>query len=264
MIRPYEILKRIREEKPLIHHITNWVTIYDCASITRSFGALPVMAHAIEESSDMAAVSSALVLNIGTLTPKLVKSMLAAGRKANSKGVPVILDAVGAGATKLRTESTLALMKKLRIAVVKGNAGEIASVAGAKSIVRGVESMGVEGDAKSIAEKLARKTHSTIAVTGKEDIATDGKRTYLIGNGHPLMGEVVGTGCMAGSAIGAFCSVEKDSAIAAASALACFGIAGELAAARARGPGSFREILHDEVYCLDGKAIASRMRVSEL
>ncbi|MDD5111553.1 MAG: hydroxyethylthiazole kinase [Candidatus Altiarchaeota archaeon] len=263
MIRPHEILKRIREEKPLIHHITNNVTIYDCAGITRAFGALPVMAPAIEESGEMASVSSALVLNIGTLTPRLVESMLAAGRNANKKGIPVILDAVGAGATKLRTESTLELMKKLRIAVLKGNAGEIAAIAGAKSEVRGVESMGVAGDIRNIAKNLALKTGSVVAVTGREDIVTDGRKTYLVDNGHSLMGEVVGTGCMAGSAIGAFCSVEKKYAKAAASALACFGIAGELAAAKARGPGSFRSLLHDEVYRLNEKKTSSKMRVRE-
>jgi hydroxyethylthiazole kinase len=263
MTKPYAILKRVREEKPLIHHITNWVTIYDCANITRAFGALPVMAHAIEESKEMAGIADALVLNIGTLTPALIESMLQAGKEANRKRIPVIVDAVGAGATRLRTESTLRLMESLDIDVIKGNAGEIASIAGAKAKVKGVESMNVKGDIKKIAERLAEENKNVVAVTGKEDLVTDGTRTYIIGNGHAMMGCIVGTGCMAASVIGAFCSVEKELAMAAASALSCFGIAGELAAGKSKGPGSFKERFYDEVYCLDEKKVESLKKVYE-
>lgn len=263
MIKPYAILKKIKERKPLVHHITNWVTIYDCANITRAFGALPVMAHAIEEAGEMAGIADALVLNIGTLTPDLVESMLHAGKAANRKGIPVIVDAVGAGATELRTQSTLKLMESLKIDVIKGNAGEIATIAGASAEVKGVESMRVKGDVKKIAGKLALENKNVIAVTGREDIVTDGKKTYRVLNGHAMMGSIVGTGCMAASVIGAFCSVEKDSAKAAAAALSCFGIAGELAARKARGPGTFKELFYDAVYNLDGKTIESMKKVYE-
>ena len=263
MIRPYAILERVRERKPLVHHITNWVTIYDCANITRAFGALPVMAHAAEEVEEMAGIADALVLNIGTLTPPLVESMLKAGKAANRKGIPIVLDAVGAGATRLRTQSTLRLLESLDIGVLKGNAGEIASIAGAKAEVKGVESVNVKGDIKEIACRLAGREKNVIAVTGREDLVTDGKKTYRIGNGHAMMGSIVGTGCMAASVVGAFCAVEKDYAKAAACALSCFGIAGELAGVKSRGPGSFKERFYDAVYNLDGKTIESMKKVYE-
>jgi len=262
MIKPYDILKKIKEKKPLIHHITNWVTIYDCANITRSFGALPVMAHAVEEVSEMVGIASALVLNIGTLTPTLINSMIAAGRQANKKNIPVILDAVGAGATKLRTESTLKILRKIKVDVLKGNAGEIATIAGAEAEVKGVESMGVKGSIQDIAGKLAKKEKCVVVVTGKEDIITDGKKGYKVGNGHAMMGSIVGTGCMAASVIGAFCAVERDYAKAAAAALVCFGIAGELAAKKARGPGTFKEQFYDETHNLDEKKIDKMMKIS--
>src|SRR3989338_2507989 len=115
------IFEKVRIGKPLVHHITNWVTIYDCANMTRAFGALPVMAHAREEAAEMAAIASALVLNIGTLTPELVDSMIIAGRSANKKGIPVVLDAVGVGATKLRDNEALRLLKEIKINIIKGN-----------------------------------------------------------------------------------------------------------------------------------------------
>lgn len=263
MIKPYDILRKIKEKKPLIHHITNLVTIYDCANITRSLGALPVMTHAREEAADMTSIASALVLNIGTLTPKIVDSMILAGKKANKKKIPVVLDAVGVGATKLRTNSAIKIMKKIKVDVIKGNAGEIATLAGAEAEVKGVESMGVKGDIAEIAKKLAAKKKSVVVVTGKKDIVTDGKKLYKVGNGHTMMGSIVGTGCMAASVIGAFCSVEKDYAKAATAALCCFGIAGELAAERARGPGTFKESFYDEIYNLDEEIVESMKKIDE-
>ncbi|MBT4482239.1 MAG: hydroxyethylthiazole kinase, partial [Candidatus Latescibacteria bacterium] len=136
----YEVFERVKKEKPLIHHITNWVSIYDCANITRAFGALPVMAHAREESRDMARIASALVLNIGTLTPVIIESMIVAGVSANEKKIPVILDAVGVGATILRDEKASELLDRIRINIIKGNASEIARLAGENVITKGVES----------------------------------------------------------------------------------------------------------------------------
>src|SRR3989339_600773 len=135
-----ELLKKVKEQKPLIHHITNWVTIYDCANIVRAIGALPVMAHAKEEAADMAKIASALVLNIGTLTNELIESMKLAGKAANEKGAPIVLDAVGVGATKLRDDKALELLKDLKIDIIKGNASEIAKLAGEDVQTKGVES----------------------------------------------------------------------------------------------------------------------------
>lgn len=257
MIEIYELLDKIRANKPLIHHITNWVTIYDCANITRAIGALPVMAHAIEESSDMVSIASSLVLNIGTLTPQLIESMINAGKTANEKDIPIILDAVGAGATKLRTDSAHRILTELKIDIIKGNSGEIATLAGAEAEVKGVESMGVKGDPVEIAKAFASSKGSTVVITGKQDIISNGKDTYLVNNGHEMMGRIVGTGCMATSVIGSFVAVEKDYAFAATSALVCFGIAGELAAKsdKSKGPGTYKEVFYDEVFNLNKEKI---------
>ncbi|MFH1055800.1 MAG: hydroxyethylthiazole kinase [Candidatus Altiarchaeota archaeon] len=263
MLDAYSLLARVRDNKPLIHHLTNWVTIYDCANITRTFGALPVMAHAKEEVEEMAGHAGAIVLNIGTLTPELIDSMVLAGKVANRRKIPVILDAVGAGATKLRTESTMKLLHELHVDVLKGNQGEIGVIAGAKGKVRGVESMGVKGDPIEIAKALSAKLKNTVAVTGKTDIVSGGGETYLIDNGTPMMGSIVGTGCMAASVIGCFCAVENDYAKASAAALGCFGIAGEIASHKAKGPGSYKEHFYDAAHSLDKKNVDSLLKVRE-
>lgn len=259
----YEILTRVRINKPLVHHITNWVTIYDCANITRMVGALPVMAHACEESGDMAGIASALVLNIGTLTPSLVESMIIAGKAANKKGIPVILDAVGVGATKLRDQKAFELLSVIRIDIIKGNASEIARLAGENVTTRGVESTGIDADRVETCCRLARQYHATVVMTGREDVVTDGKTVYLIRNGDAMMGNIVGTGCMAASVIGAFAGVEHDYARAAAAALVCFEIAAELAAEHSAGPGSFKVNFFDEIYNLDRVKINRMARIVE-
>ena len=251
----YSVLGKIKSLKPLVHHITNWVTIYDCANITRCVGALPVMAHAIEESSDMTGIAQSLVLNIGTLTPNLVRSMISAGKRANVLGIPVVLDAVGAGATKLRTDKAKEILKEVKVSIIKGNAGEIGTMADIRAEVKGVESMGVEGSVEEIAKSLAKKYSLTVVVTGEEDVVSDGGKVYFVSNGHEMMGSIVGTGCMLASVIGAFAAVEKDFAKASAYALVCFGIAGELAAEKAKGPGTYKEMFYDELYNLDKEKI---------
>ncbi|MBI2542202.1 hydroxyethylthiazole kinase [Candidatus Woesearchaeota archaeon] len=258
-----EVFEKVRSSKPLVHHITNWVTIYDCANMTRAFGALPVMAHAKEESGEMASIASSLVLNIGTLTPELVDSMIMAGKSANKKNIPVILDAVGVGATKLRDNEALRILKEIKVDIIKGNSSEIARLAGMDVTTRGVESTNVEADLVEVANGLANKKNSTVVITGKQDIVTDGKKVYLINNGHAMMGSIVGTGCMAASIIGAFAGVEKDYAKAAAYALASFGIAGELAAKKSKGPGTFKEIFYDEAYNLDARKISQMAKIEE-
>jgi len=259
MLEVYEILDKIRNEKPLIHHITNWVTIYDCANITRTIGALPVMAHAVEESAEMVSIASALVLNIGTLTPQLIESMIRAGKAANQKNIPIVLDAVGVGATGLRTDSAREIMRETKVEIIKGNSAEIGILAGANAEVKGVEAMGVEGDLVEIAKTLATKESATVVITGKQDIVSNGTDTYLINNGHEMMGNIVGTGCMAASVIGCFAAVEGNSVFASTAALVCFGIAGELAAKsdRSKGPGTYKETFYDEVYNLNKEKIKS-------
>jgi hydroxyethylthiazole kinase len=261
--KPAELLAKVRSSRPLVHHITNWVTIYDCAAATRAFGALPVMAHAKEEAADMAGISSALVLNIGTLTPSLIDAMLLAGKAANAKGIPIILDAVGAGATLLRTKECKRLLSSLKVAVLKGNAGELASLVGIKSEVKGVESVSAEAKPEEIANAVAREYGCTAVITGKTDIIVGASGTYFVDNGCELMGCVVGTGCMAASAIGCFCAVEKDYALASAAALSCYGIAGELAAKKAGGAGTFKPLFFDEIARLDAGTVSSMAKVRE-
>ena len=241
------ILQTIREKKPLIHHITNWVTIYDCAQATRAIGALPVMAHAEEEVEEMTNLASALVLNIGTLTIELINSMIKAAKKANAKKIPVILDAVGCGATKLRTESTLRILQNVRVDILKGNVGEIGIIAGAQGEVRGVESMGVAGNIVELAKNLANRYNNIVVVTGKVDIITDGKTIKKCTAGHAMMSKVVGTGCMAASVLGCFVSVATDYLEAAETAMNFYGQAGEKAAATTKRPMEFKINLIDNL-----------------
>lgn len=243
-----DLFAKVRANRPLVHHITNYVTVNDCANITLCIGAAPVMAHAREEVSEMVSIAGALVLNIGTLDPEQIDSMLIAGRKANDLGIPIILDPVGAGATRLRTDSARRLLHELEISVVKGNAGEIGVLAGAEGKVRGVDSDGLKGNPLDIARDLANRLGITVIMSGPTDIITDGSRALLVDNGHEMMGRLSGTGCMASSIAGSFAAVSEDHVVSSAAALASFGLAGERAAARSNGPFSFKMMLFDELY----------------
>jgi hydroxyethylthiazole kinase len=257
----YSILEKVRVNKPLVHHLTNWVTIYDCANIVKVFGASPVMAHSIEEVADMSRLASSLVLNIGTLTSEFVESMKLASRTANEKGIPVILDVCGAGATTLRDDKCFELLEETKINIIKGNASEVARIAGEDIRTKGVDSTEVEKDLIHLSQTLAGTKDCTVVITGREDIISNGNSVYLVNNGHEIMGHVVGTGCMATSVTGTFAAVEKDLAKAAAAGLCCYEIAAELAAKECGGPGSFKEILYDKVYNLDKETIESFQRV---
>ncbi|QBD77845.1 hydroxyethylthiazole kinase [Ktedonosporobacter rubrisoli] len=261
---PYsvDLLLRIRERKPLIHHITNAVVMNDTANITLAIGALPVMAHALEEVEEMVSLASALVLNIGTLTPAQVEAMLRAGKRANARGIPIVLDPVGAGATRLRTEAAHRLLAELRIAVVRGNAAEIGALIGVSGETRGVESISVAEKHEAIARRAATELRCVVAITGVQDIVTDGIRQALIDNGHPWLASITGSGCMATSLVGAFLAVEPDAFTAATAALVAMGLAGELAAPRAGGPGTFRSHLLDAVANLDTSKLIQGQKVS--
>jgi hydroxyethylthiazole kinase len=261
-VQASDVLERVRSQKPVVHHLTNWVTIYECANIVKAFGASPVMAHAKEEAADMASIASALVLNIGTLTADLVEAMILAGRSANQKDIPVILDVCGAGATKMRDDACFEILKNVEVNIIKGNASEIARVAGEDVQTKGVDASAVEKDLMAIASEIARKRHCIVVITGQEDIVADEKRIVLVKNGHPMMANVVGTGCMAASVIGAFSAVEEDKLEASVAGLVCYEVAAEMAAKTAKGPGSFKEELFDAVYNLDAKTV-NRMQKTE-
>jgi hydroxyethylthiazole kinase len=263
-IKAYDLLQKVRAASPVVHHLTNWVTIYDCANIVKAFGASPVMAHAPEEVAEMTLISSSLVLNIGTLTTGMVEAMKIAARTANEKGTPVVLDACGAGATQFRDRKCFELLHEAHIDILKGNASEIARLCGENIRTKGVDSARVTKNMAELAKQFAHRYKCVVVVTGPQDIITDGRRVFLVKNGHALMANVVGTGCMAASVIGTFAAVEKDLAVAAAAGLSCFEIAGELAAKTAKGPGTFRERLFDCAYNLDKKTVSRMQKIEEL
>lgn len=259
-----ELLARIRATHPLIHHITNFVVMNDTANVTLHVGALPVMSHAREEVEEMVNLAGALILNPGTLTPGWIESMFLAGRRANQRGIPVVLDPVGAGATRLRTESELQLLSELKIAVLRGNPGEVGALAGVQTEVRGVESVRGPADLGRVAGEIARRHGTVAAVTGKRDLITDGTRTLAVDNGHPWLTTLTGTGCSSTTAVAAFCAVEPDYLVAAASALAYFGLAAELAAPKAAGPASFKVAFYDQLYNLTPEQLAEGAAISVL
>jgi hydroxyethylthiazole kinase len=241
-------LALIRERKPLVHQITNFVVMNETANATLAIGALPVMAHALQEVEQMASAASALVLNIGTLSDEWVEAMIAAGRAANAAGVPVVLVRVGAG-----------LLDVLELAVVRGNSAEIATLAGREAEIRGVEAVGAAGGPE-LAREAAKALGCVVAVTGAVDHVSDAETVNAVGNGHELMGTVTGTGCMSTAITGCFLGVQQDALAAATGALIAFGVAGEDAAASANGPGSFHVALYDALYALDADTLDARAR----
>jgi len=256
-----ENLKSLREKKPLIHNITNYVVMNYTANILLSIGASPVMAHAQEEVEEMVSIAGALVLNIGTLTPYWIDTMVKAGKKANDLNIPIILDPVGSGATGLRTDSARRLIHELSVSVIRGNASEVLSLADKSSKTKGVDSIHSVDDAAEAALFLSSELHTILAITGQVDLITDGKRTYRVSNGHALMGFVTGTGCAATAIIGAFLSVDGDAVTAAATGLAYFGLAGEIGAENAKGPGSFMIASLDALYNIDERALEQGAKI---
>jgi hydroxyethylthiazole kinase len=256
-------LRRIREQRPLVHQITNFVVMNETANATLAIGALPVMAHAPEEVAEMASVAAALVLNIGTLTTEWIESMVIAGRAANAAGVPVVLDPVGAGATALRTRSARRILDEVVVTIVRGNAAEVATLAGRAAEIRGVESISADDDLGDLAGAAAAALGCTVAVTGPVDAVSDGRTTIRVANGHPLLATVAGTGCIASAITGCFAAVNRDRPLdAAVEALIALGVAGEDAAGQSRGPGSFHVALYDALYALAPETIDARARVS--
>ena len=259
-----ELVLRIRAKHPLLHHITNFVVMNETANATLAIGALPVMAHAKEEVAEMVGAAGALVLNPGTLTPEWVEAMLIAGKRANELGTPIVYDPVGVGATKLRNETGQRFLDNLHLAVIRGNSGEVGALAGAGGIVKGVESVEGVKDPVAVAKNLARKYNTVVAITGKRDIISDGARVMGVDNGHVMLKTITGTGCMATTIVAAFCAVEKDYLVAATAALACYGLAAQRAARRAKAPGSFRAALLDAIYQLTPAQIKAGVKVVNL
>lgn len=260
-----DILHKVRKENPLVHNITNVVVTNFTANGLLALGASPVMAYAPEEVGDMAKIAGALVLNMGTLNSETVESMIIAGKSANDHGVPVIFDPVGAGATPYRTEMAGRIMREVKISIIRGNAGEIANIAGFQAEVKGVDAGNVQGNQIDLAITAARKLQTIIVVTGKEDVITDGITTFVGRNGHPILTKVTGTGCLLTSVIGAFAAVEKNLLAAAASAVTAYGIAAELAAERtaSKGPGSFQMEFLDQLASVSGQHVIEKAFIEQ-
>jgi hydroxyethylthiazole kinase len=258
------LFNKIRQNAPLVHCITNYVTVNDCANILLAAGASPIMSDDVGEVEEITSICSALAVNIGTLNRQTIPAMFLAGKKANALGKPAILDPVGAGASKLRTETALRLIEEVRFSVIRGNISEIKALALGGASTKGVDADDADAvttdtlaDAVKLAENYSGKTGAVIVITGAIDIAADGNRTYLVRNGHQMMSRITGSGCMLTALTGAVLAANPGRPLdAAAAALAAMGFAGESAHRkfldRRSGSATFRNDLIDAVFCLTG------------
>ena len=265
-----EALEAVRRKKPLVHHITNYVTVNDCANVTLAVGASPIMADDIGEVEAITSIASALVLNIGTLNERTVRSMLAAGKKANERKIPVVFDPVGAGASQLRNQTTEQILREVKISVLRGNMSEIRFVAGLGAATKGVDVSdadlrGGPEAGRSVAEAVAKKLGCVAAITGATDILSDGRRTLFLENGTKLLSRVTGTGCMCTSLVGSFCGASEDFLLAAAGGVLCMSIAGEIAVEKtgAAGSGSFHMAVIDAVSNMTAATLEGRAKIHE-
>ena len=257
----WESVEKIRRTSPVVHNITNYVVMNSTANALLAIGASPVMAHAGEEVEDMVNIARALVINIGTLSREWVKSMFSAAEQATKRGIPVILDPVGAGATRYRTETAREFLKTIRPAIVRANASEIMALFEEGAKTKGVDSTDASHDAIAAARGISGACGAVVCVSGETDYIITGDRTVKIGNGHPMMTRVTGMGCAATALCGAFAAVDKDYVKAAAHAMAVMGIAGEMAAEKAAGPGSLEVGFLDALYGLTAKDVEERLKM---
>jgi hydroxyethylthiazole kinase len=257
----WSLVCRLRERAPLVQCITNFVAMDVTANALLAAGASPAMVHAAEEAADFVGLGGTLSINIGTPSPPWVAGMEGAAAAARRKGTPWVLDPVAVGATPYRTDIVARLLAYAPT-VIRGNAGEIMAMAGERDVViKGVDSTRLSSEARAAAVGLARKIATTVVVTGAEDIVTDGQRVIVLANGHPLMTKVTALGCALTGLVAAFLAVADDPLIAAAAAVAYFGVCGELAADGADGPASLRTRLLDRLYTLDQATFAGRLKI---
>jgi hydroxyethylthiazole kinase len=256
-------IERIRAEAPVVHNITNYVVMNTTANALLAIGASPVMAHAEEEVEEMAAMARSLVINIGTLSASWIAAMFRAGHAARRHARPIILDPVGAGATAFRTETARRLLAELSPAIVRGNASEIRALAYDERSTRGVDSASQPEDAAEAADALCRRYGCVVVASGAVDLISSGGMTGRVFNGHAMMPKVTGMGCTASALAGAFAAVNPSAREAAVNAMAVMGIAGELAADHARGPGTFVPHFLDALYLLNESDIGERLKVQE-
>ena len=251
-------LDKVRKTSPLVHNITNYVVMNNTANALLAVGASPVMAHAAEEMEDFVKIDSALVVNIGTLSRYWIQSMKEAMTYASENNKPVVFDPVGAGATAFRTETVKELLKTAIPSVIRGNASEIMSMRNAAVKTKGVDSSADSNEAVAPAKELASELGCVVCVSGETDYITDGNEVLRVKNGSNLMAKVTGMGCTATAVTGAFASVDENPLTAAFSAMAVMGIAGEMAAEKADGPGTMQLHFLDALYNINGDDISKR------
>ena len=255
-------LAALRAKAPLVHNITNYVAMDISANVLLAIGASPAMVHAIEEVEEFVSFSSALVVNLGTLSPSWIDAMVKAARRARERSIPWVLDPVGAGATALRNEAVARLIAE-KPTLIRGNASEILAVAGAAGAAgKGVDSGNSSDEARAPAIALARATGAVVIVSGAVDVITDGQRVAALANGDALMTRVTAVGCALSAVVAGFAAAVKDPFEAGVAATAVYGVAGELAAATAAGgPATFRSNFLDLLARLDGDTVARTLRV---
>lgn len=253
------MLQTVREKHPLIHNITNYVTVNDCANILLACGGSPIMADDVQEVEEITAICGGLNINIGTLNSRTISSMELAGKKANAQNHPVVLDPVGAGASRLRTETARRLLEEVKFTVIRGNISEIKTLASGSGTTKGVDADVADRVTEENLEKMtafvkafAEKTGAVIAVTGAIDIVADGKQAYCIRNGHPMMSSITGTGCQLSAMTAAYVTANPEHPLEAAAAAVCaMGLAGEIAWGRMTdmdGNATYRNYIIDAIY----------------
>lgn len=258
--KPSVLMTAVRSKGPLVHHITNYVTVNDCANICICSGGSPVMTDALEDVVDMVSVADALVLNIGTLNTRVNRSMLTAGKVAREHGVPIVFDPVGMGATPFRTSTVLEIIRRVRPDVIKGNQGEMGVLSGIGGDVKGVDSQGASGDMAGIVSCIADRYGCIAAATGVCDYVSDGDSVVRLSNGHDLLGAVTGTGCMVSSVVGCYVGADQPSVDSVSTAISAFNISAEYAAKASNGPGTFKPALMDAMYNLSSADLDSGIR----
>lgn len=269
------ILENASMKAPLVHSITNYVTVNDCANIILACGGSPIMADDINEVEEITSICSSLVINIGTLNKKTIASMIKAGKKANELGHPVILDPVGAGASRLRTETVFELLREIKFSVIRGNISEI------KTVYKGSgTTKGVDADVNDVvndnnldevvvfAKELSKKTGAVIVITGAIDIVSDREKAYIIRNGHSMMSKITGTGCMLTTVIGSYCGANYDDILGATAAATCaMGLCGEIASNKMMavdgGTSSFKTFLIDCMSKMNSEVLNGGIKIED-
>lgn len=254
-----EVYENVGEKTPLVHSITNYVTVNDCANIVLAAGGSPIMADGIEEVEEINSICDSLVINIGTLNERVIKAMIAAGKKANEIGNPVILDPVAVGASTFRNETTFKLLEEIHFSVIRGNASEIKAIYEGSGTTSGVDANAEDKIEEenlqamvTLCKHLSKKTGAVIALTGAIDIVANHEKANVIYNGNPLMSKITGTGCMLTNVVATYCGANKNTILDASTlAVAHMGLAGELAFKKLQeidgGTSTYRMLLIDEI-----------------